>query len=216
MHDALNRFYGLPQEERRPENLERALRSVWCEHRKPGTFSGRDEERTFGLQALEMLRRFGEQHDLAARPLAREQWVSAEVDGVVLFGEIDRVDRGPGGGLVLTDYKTGRLMIEESDLKHESAVQVYVCAAEAEWRLPVEVVRFVYLAAGVAVEWTPEREDVDHLRQRLRDTLAAIRAESGWEARPGDWCRFCSARLHCPDRQHVSVEDLVPVEGLPF
>jgi putative RecB family exonuclease len=124
VHDALNRFYGLPQEERRPENLERALRSVWCEHRKPDTFSGRDEERTFGLQALEMLRRFGEQNDLAARPLAREQWVSAEIDGVVLFGKIDRVDRGPGGGLVLTDYKTGRLQIEESDLKHESAVQV--------------------------------------------------------------------------------------------
>ena len=215
VHDALNRFFGLPLEERQPENLERALRSVWCEHRKPGTFSGREEEQDFGAQALEMLRRFSKQHDLAAVPLAREQWVATTIDGVRLFGKIDRVDRG-GGGLVLTDYKTGRRVLEESDLRHEPAVQVYVCAAESEWQLPVEQVRFIYLSAGVAIEWAPEREDVEWLRAQLQLTLSELRSESHWEARPGDWCRFCSARLHCPDRQRVSLDDLVPVEDLPF
>lgn len=216
VHDALNRFFGLPLEARQPENLERALRSVWCDHRKPGTFSGRDEERDFGVQALEMLSRFSEQHDLAAEPLAREQWVAVTIGGVRLFGKIDRVDRGPRGGLILTDYKTGRHLIEDGDLRHEPAVQVYVCAAEAEWQLPVESVRFVYLAPGVTVEWLPERDDVDWLRSQLEQTLSEIQAEGVWEARPGDWCRFCSARLHCPDRQRVEVDDLVPVEDLPF
>jgi hypothetical protein len=68
----------------------------------------------------------------------------------------------------------------------------------------------------VTVEWLPERDDVDWLRSQLEQTLSEIQAEGVWEARPGDWCRFCSARLHCPDRQRVEVDDLVPVEDLPF
>jgi RecB family exonuclease len=216
VHDALDRFFGLPQEERQPENLERALRAVWPNHRTKDTFSGREEERDFGVQALKMLNQFGETHDLAATPLAREQWVSTVIGGVSLFGKIDRVDRASSGGLILTDYKTGRSILEQGDLKHEPAVQVYVCAAESEWRLPVELLRFVYLSHGTTVEWAPEREDVTDLRRRLEETVAAIAEETLWEARPGDWCRFCAARLHCADRQRVRLEDLVPVEGLPF
>lgn len=215
VHHALERFYGLPAEDRRPENLERALRSVWPEHRRPGSFSNKEEEATFGSAALQMLNSYSERFDLSIEPLAREQWVSLRVSGVTLYGKIDRIDRY-GEGLDLIDFKTGRRRVECEDLIDDPAVQVYVVGAEAEFRLPVERVRFIYLGLGDEVAWELEREDVEELKRRLLDTITRLRADEIFEALPGDHCRFCPARLHCPDRQRVSIDELVPVEGLPF
>jgi RecB family exonuclease len=216
VHHALERFFGLPQEHRKPENLERALRSVWPEHRKRDAFSSRDEEASFGRGALEMLRDYGERFDLSAEPLAREQWIGLQLSGIRLYGKIDRVDRGVHGGLDLVDYKSGRRLIEASDIPQEPAVQVYLLGAEEKFQLPVERVRFIYLALQQEVIWEPEREDVEALRERLLKTLTELQADQVFEARPGDHCRFCPAALRCPDRQRVALDELVPVEALPF
>ncbi len=47
VHHALERFFGLPLLDRQPENLERALRSVWPSHRRPGAFLTREQERAY-------------------------------------------------------------------------------------------------------------------------------------------------------------------------
>lgn len=216
VHHALERFYGLPTVEREPENLERALRSVWCEHRRPGSFATKEEEGSFGRAALDMLRDYGERFDLSVAPLAREQWIGLRVCGIQLYGKIDRVDPARGGGLDLVDYKTGRRMIECDDIPREPAVQVYLLGAEGEWKLPVERVRFIYLALGTEVVWEPEREDVEELKRRLIEVVQALKADEVFEARPGDHCRFCPAALHCPARQRVDLDQLIPVEELPF
>ena len=216
VHHALERFYGLPAEERQPENLERALRSVWPGVRSPGAFASKDEEATFGGAALEMLRSYGERFDLAVEPLAREQWISLRVAGLTVSGKIDRIDRR-GDGLDIIDFKTGRRRLEREDLAEEPSVQVYVAGAEAEFQLPVERVRFIYLALDEEVSWELEREDVDELKRRLVETVKRIQSDEVFEAVPGDHCRFCPARLRCPDRQRVSLASLTPpLEGLPF
>ncbi len=216
VHHALERFYGLPLEDRRPEVLERALRTVWPQHRRPGSFTTKEEEAVFGAAAVDMLRSFGERFDLLVEPLAREQWVGVRIAGIQLYGKIDRVDRARGGGLELLDYKTGRRMLDAADLAREPAVQVYVIASEGEWKLPVERVRFIYLARQEEVVWEPEREDIEELKVRLIESVKALQKDEVFEARPGDQCRFCAAALHCSERQRVDLDDLVPVEELPF
>jgi RecB family exonuclease len=216
VHHALERFYGLPDEHREPENLERALRAVWPEHRR-GAFRTLDEEIEHGRAALGMLRSYGERFDLNAVPIAREQWLTAELpNGVQIFGKVDRVDAVRGGGLEIVDYKTGNRMLEESDLKHEPATWVYVAACEAAYEDVVRRVRLIYLPAGVDVVWEPEREDVKELRKRLIRTVAEIEGAASFEARPGPQCNWCAIRLRCAERTQVVLEDLVPVEGLPF
>lgn len=42
------------------------------------------------------------------RPVAAEQKGEAEIDGVVLHGKADRIDRLDGGGIAIVDYKTGK------------------------------------------------------------------------------------------------------------
>jgi putative RecB family exonuclease len=113
VHHALECFYGLPGEHRTLENLHQALRSVWGRHRKPGCFRDELEEIEYGQQALETLARFAGEHDLLARPLAREEWLEVRLpNGIEVFGKVDRVD----GGLKVIDYKTGRRAITQKTL----------------------------------------------------------------------------------------------------
>ena len=216
VHHALERFFGLPDEHRQPENLERALRAVWPEHRR-GVFRTLDEEIEHGRAALEMLRRFGGSFDLTSVPIAREQWLTAELpSGTQVFGKVDRIDALRGGGLEIIDYKTGSRVLEERDVKHEPAVWVYVAAAEAAYVDVVQRVRLIYLASGADVAWEPERDDVNELRKRLILTVREIEQATTFPATPGAHCNWCALRLRCRERTQVALDELIPVEGQPF
>jgi len=216
VHHALERFYGLPLEDRCYASLERALRAVWCEHRKPGAFASRDEERRYGLQTLDMLRRYADDYDMDVEPLAREKWASAWVGGVELRGKIDRIDSGADGSLELVDYKAGRRQLDPDDLPDDPAARVYLLAAETLYRLPVSRVRFIYLQSGAEIRWTPEREDVEALKAEIAGVIAELRSLPFFEAKPGPLCQYCPVELHCPDRDRVALQDLVPVEDMAF
>jgi ATP-dependent helicase/nuclease subunit B len=45
---------------------------------------------------------------LGRRPLAAEKKGQAEIDGVLLYGKADRIDRFEVGGIAIVDYKTGK------------------------------------------------------------------------------------------------------------
>ena len=45
---------------------------------------------------------------LGRRPLAAERKGQAEIDGVLLYGKADRIDRFEVGGIAIVDYKTGK------------------------------------------------------------------------------------------------------------
>jgi RecB family exonuclease len=216
VHHALERFFGLSDEHRLPENLERALRLVWPEHRV-GVFRSVDDEVFHGQAALEMLRVFGRTFDLDPLPLARERWLTAELpSGVQVFGKVDRIDPLRGGGIEIIDYKTGANMLDERDLRVEPAIWVYVAAAEAAYDEIVRRVRLIYLPAGVDVSWEPERDDVLELRKRLIRKVNEIEGATAFEATPGEHCRWCAFQLRCEERTRVTLDELVPVEGLPF
>jgi putative RecB family exonuclease len=217
VHHALERFFGLPVEDRGADAVEQALRSVWPEHRNRAGFRTREEEAVHGVAAIEMLREFVEHYEIAAEPVAREQWVQTRLpNGIELFGKVDRIDRLPSGGLDVIDYKTGRRMIEPEDIDEEPAAQIYVLATEDTYGASVERVRFIYLATGQEVSWSPEREDVDALREKLARLAERLAAETEFEAVPGFACRTCPVAIHCPDRQRVSLDDLVVETALPF
>lgn len=219
IHAVLDKFYGLSQEHRGRDNLERALRSVWCrpDIRKPGTFVSRDQEAACGRAAIEMLDTYARDFDLSIKPLAREQWVRTRLSsGIVLFGKVDRIDEGVEGGLRIVDYKTGRNQLDVEDLSRDAACQVYALAAADTYKRPVEKVSLIYLQTGHEISWSPEPEDLETAQERLEELVGRILTTEEFEATPGDQCRFCPFQLRCEERQRVEIESLQPVENLPF
>jgi putative RecB family exonuclease len=217
VHHALERFFGLPPAERSEATLHKALRAVWRQHVKPGTFASREAEAECGRSALAMLSLFAERFATTTVPLAREQWVSKRLNnGVEIFGKIDRIDAAPNKRLQVVDYKTGRSTLDETDLPTDTAAQVYLTASEARAAREVTRVRIVYLAHGVEVRWEPEREDAEAAEERLIAVTDRIRADREFEATPGSHCSWCPFRLLCPDSSRVGVEDLEVPDDIEF
>lgn len=219
VHHALERFFGLPVEHRQPEMLERALRSVWVEHRHPAAFTSREAEAACGRGALAMLARFAENYDLCALPVARERWVSARLgDGCRFYGKVDRIDRTPLG-LDVIDYKTGRITVEQEDLPSDTAAQLYALLVASAFSEPVARIRYLYLDAGIEARWEPEDEDLDAAAERLlthAEQIADSRHTGEWEARPGEHCRWCPVALACAERDRVDPTKLKTTTTLPF
>ena len=133
VHEALEKIYDLPPEQRRAQ-LHDALRDAWrVERKKPspdasGTasrplhealFASREEERQWGLECLALLDSYAAFEDPAAlpcgEPVSREGWLeaqlptAADLPPLTLLGKFDRLDALPrGAGLTVVDYKTGK------------------------------------------------------------------------------------------------------------
>lgn len=217
VHHALKQFFGLRSpEERSVENLHRALRAVWSQHRA-GAFASRDEEAAYGREALELLSTFAAHNDLFVCPLIREQRIRFRLaNGLTLVGRIDRIDRAATGGIEIVDYKTGRRELEVDDVAGEAATMVYLAAVERLFSEPVTAVRFIYLRNGSETAWTPEEDDRLALRERLETLCDEITSANEFPAMPAAHCDWCPFNLICEDRQRVTLADLDVPEGMPF
>jgi DNA helicase-2/ATP-dependent DNA helicase PcrA len=166
-------------------------RDVWSETTFP------DERRapTFERNGAEQLEAYRKRGGLDAQPEYLEHPFSVAVDGWMLNGVIDRVDRTAGGWRII-DYKSGRPL---SRGRRDLQVALYALGAESALKLdPVEL-EIVYLASG-------DSASVDHSDALVADackqgTDVADGVRSGrFDARPDRRrCRLCPYRLVCAD-----------------
>jgi RecB family exonuclease len=106
LHRALYRFHDrpVPVAPALPE-LHAFLDEEWVSE----GYRDAAEERLYRDHAREVLASYHRDNAPEYRiPAALEHTFSVEVEGVTLVGQIDRLDRIPGGGYEIIDYKTNR------------------------------------------------------------------------------------------------------------
>jgi len=136
------------------------------------------------------------------RPIAVEEHLEASWDGIPIHGYLDRIDRTPGGGLEIVDYKTTRDLSAE-DARSSDQLSLYQVLVENNYTEPVERLTLYHLRS-----WTPlasERRDratLDPLHARLGSVADGIRAES-YEPTPGRQCARCDFRPICPEFREI-------------
>jgi len=166
-------------------------REVWSETKFPDPRRAATFERN-GAAQLEAYRRAG---GLDPRPEYLEHPFSVSIDGWMLNGVIDRIDRTVEGWRII-DYKSGRPLARS---RRDLQVALYALGAESALKLDPIQLDVIYLAAGESVS-------VDHTRPLLveaakQGTEVAEGVRSGrFEARPDRRrCRLCPYRLVCAD-----------------
>lgn len=123
------------------------------------------------------------------------------VDGVPLFGILDRLDRDKDGRLVIVDYKTGSLPNRDYDTKTFANAELYAALCEVQLGEKPEKIRLLYVAHGETIE------------RSVTDVVISARkgaAKSAWErinryyhdgefpATPSkSTCRFCAYKENC-------------------
>ena len=130
-----------------------------------------------------------------------ELMLEAEVGGVRLRGIIDRLERDADGGLVVTDYKTGKVPSERFENGKLGGVHFYAFLCEQVLGERPARIQLYYLAQPVAIVAEPSDQSIRGLERRVGAIWTAVERacqREDFRPNPGPLCHWCSFKSYCP------------------
>ncbi len=205
-HLALQRLFDEPRAQRTPARLYDLFREAWTEIRGDeefeGLFSETDEERAWGIESMSLLANYFTVEDPQGfEPEDRELDMLEDLDGIVVRGILDRLDRDTDGRLIITDYKTGKAPPERYALPAFFALKIYALLIRRRTGETPKEVRLLYLNGPTLYRLSVDDSQLDAMDTQLRALWAAIERAMGRDSfppRPGRLCDWCSFQGICP------------------
>jgi RecB family exonuclease len=199
LHRALHLFHNRPVPVApKVDELLEMLEACWVSE----GFVDASEERTYVDHGRQVLTQYHRENAEAYRiPAALEFRFTIDVEGVALSGVIDRMDRIPGGGYEIVDYKTNRRLPPQARIDQDLQLSIYHMAAREIWGIEPERLTLYYLLPGQRMTTVRTARDVDELRRRIG--VVAERIEAGmFEPRQNPLCDWCEYQPLCPLFRH--------------
>ncbi len=199
LHRALHHFHNRPVPVAPSlEELLEILDAVWVSD----GFGNASEEKTYLEHGRQVLAQYHRENAGSYKiPAALEFRFQIDVDGVTLSGVIDRMDRLPGGGYEIIDYKTNRRLPPQDRIDSDLQLSIYSLAAKEIWGIEPERLTLYFLLPGQRMSTTRTATDRDELRRRIG--TAAARIDAGrFEPRENALCGWCDYQHVCPIFRH--------------
>jgi len=199
LHRALHLFHNRPVPVAPSvDELLEMLEACWVSE----GFVDPSEERTYVDHGRQVLTQYHRENAGDYRiPAALEFRFTIDVEGVALSGVIDRMDRIPGGGYEIVDYKTNRRLPPQARIDQDLQLSIYHMAAREIWGIEPERLTLYYLLPGQRMTTVRTPKDVDELRRRIG--VVAERIEAGmFEPRQNPLCDWCEYQALCPLFRH--------------
>src|SRR5439155_13767337 len=140
-----------------------------------------EEERLYLDHGRQVLAQYHRENAEGFRiPAALEFRFTIEVEGVEVAGVIDRMDRIPGGGYEIIDYKTSRRLPPKAVVDRDLQLSVYYLAAKEIWGIEPERLTLYFLLPGERMSTFRTPADADELRRRVAlvaERIAAAKFE---------------------------------------
>lgn len=205
-HLALQRLFDEPPTRRTPERLYDLFRQAWTELRQTDEyrrlFDGVEDEKSWGVESMELLANYFAIEDPAhVQPAERELDMLEDLDGIVIRGILDRMDRNQAGELIITDYKTGKAPPEKYALASFFALKIYALLIRRRTGETPAEVRLLYLQGPTMYRLPIEDSMLDAMDRQLRalwDAIQRAMETETYPARPGPLCDWCSFIDLCP------------------
>lgn len=138
-------------------------------------------------------------------PAGRELLVEAELaageSGVPLRGYVDRLDVSPAGMLRVVDDKTGASPAEVGEARALFPMKFYALMLFLLRGVVPAQLRWLYLADGVALTYSPDADELRRFARTLEAIWAAVRVAAAigdFRPRSGPLCAWCDHRPRCP------------------
>ncbi|MEA2292000.1 MAG: ATP-dependent helicase UvrD/PcrA [Solirubrobacteraceae bacterium] len=193
VHQVLERYHAADARQGLPELLN-LLEAGW----RRGGFGDSEEERQLRAKATQSLVRYHDRfRDEDAEPVWFERSFQFRMGPHLLRGRVDRVDRLPGGGYELIDYKTGRPKTA-AQLREDVQLSLYAVGAREAWELDAAQQSYYYVLDDEKVPVERSDEDRDWITETVHEVADGILSQ-GFEPTPS-WsaCSMCDYRIACP------------------
>jgi superfamily I DNA/RNA helicase/RecB family exonuclease len=197
IHNVLERFHKEGEDQAGEEGLERLMDLFEAGWRRAG-FGASDDELQFRDRAREAMRRYWErERESEGEPVWLERKFDIRVGEHHVRGRVDRVDRLPGGGHELIDYKTGERK-SEADLESDLQLALYRLAAREAWDLEADAGSYYYVLDAEKVAAPVRADDAERVERTVLQVGEGILGQD-FEPRPSPTvCGWCDYRLICP------------------
>ena len=188
VHQVLERYH------RGPADIIGLLDVGWPRH----GFGDSDEERQLRAKAKAALLRYEQRiAEEPVTPVWFEKAFTFTMGAHLLRGRVDRVDRLPGGGHELIDYKTGRPR-SAAALREDVQLSLYAIAAREAWQLDASEQSYLYVLDDEKVRVPSDEIDAAWIEDTVGEVAGGILAQD-FEPTPSHAaCSTCDFRIACP------------------
>ena len=192
VHQALERWHAGGG--RSLDELQGLLDAGW----RRGGFGDSEGERPLRGKAVTAMQRYharflGEDSE----PVWFEKGFQFRMGPHTLRGRVDRVDKLPGGGYELIDYKTGRPRTA-SQLREDVQLSLYAVGAREAWEVEADRQSYHYVLDDEKVPVPTAEIDRDWIADTVFSVADGILAQ-GFEPTPSyAACSMCDYRIVCP------------------
>jgi DNA helicase-2/ATP-dependent DNA helicase PcrA len=213
MHLALGNYFeairvGRP---RTPEELLEVFENALAEL----PFDDQHQRELYLKLGREQLAAFCESTAAAPVPnvLSTEKTFQFSVQGMLVKGRIDRLDRIDGPRVAIVDYKTGTPKTD-MDARRSLQLSIYALAARELWGYMPERLVFYNLETADEVSASRDERELRAAQERIAE-VARKMAAGEFEPTPGFHCRSCQFRSMCPatEEQLYTVELAAASQG---
>jgi putative RecB family exonuclease len=135
------------------------------------------------------------------RDIGLELRLEAAVGDLTLRGIIDRLELDDDGGLVVTDYKTGRAPMQRQEQGRLAGVHFYSFLCQAVFGQRPSAIKLMYLRSGETITATPTEQSVRFLTTRTTAVWKAVSqacTTGDFRPRQSALCNSCSFQSWCP------------------
>jgi DNA helicase-2/ATP-dependent DNA helicase PcrA len=158
---------------------------------------GARERELFGKARAALTRYHERLREEPAQPQWFERQFTFDLGPHHVRGRVDRVDRLPGGGWELIDYKTGYAKTAE-ELSDDIQLSLYAIAAREAWGLTDTRQAYYYVLDDRKVPVPANAGSGEWVKQAVLEAGAGILAQS-FEPTPSPAaCGHCDYRIVCP------------------
>ena len=206
VHRALELLFCAPPEARTVPTALACLDQARAEMATDPEFVGlgldAEEAAQFAADAEVLVRRYFELEDpRAVHPIGLELRLEVKVGSLTLRGIIDRLELDADGGLVVTDYKSGKVPGVTHEQSRLGGVHFYAFLCERVLGRRPSRIQLLYLSEPVAIVAEPSDQSVRGLEQRTSAIWKAVEracANEDFRPRPSQLCNWCAFQEYCP------------------
>jgi putative RecB family exonuclease len=163
---------------------------------------GTETEEEWLADAESLVRNYFELEDPnQVRVIGTELRLSIELGSLTMRGIIDRLELDEDGGLVVTDYKTGRAPGMAFEQARLGGVHFYAFLCEQLLGRRPARIQLLHLREPIAISTTPSAQSIRGLRQRTAAIWTAVEQaceHDDFRPNPGYLCQYCAYQTYCP------------------
>ena len=196
VHQALKDFYDAAMQ-KRPRTREQLIQ-LFEQELLDRHFDDEVQKDLYRDQGRQQLSEFYEATLKAPEPevISTERTFELKINGALIRGRVDRIDRIAGDRVSVVDYKTGSAK-EEKDAQKSLQLSIYALAARELWHMLPERLAFYNLETNEEVESARSDRQLSKAKENIAEVAENI-AAGCFDPSPGFHCRTCRYRAICP------------------